>query len=63
MTGLNLDVLGRGVEARRRWGRRRLADAVNGTLLLVVCLALWIGFTVPARSTAGVAAGAEVAAR
>jgi hypothetical protein len=45
MTGLTFVVLGRSVDARRHWRRRGLADAVNGALLLTVCLALWIGLT------------------
>jgi hypothetical protein len=43
MTGSSFDVLGQGVVARRRWRGRWLADAVSGTLLVAVCVTLWIG--------------------
>jgi hypothetical protein len=43
MTGFTFGVLGRDVEARRRWRGRWLADAVSGTLLVAVCIALWVG--------------------
>ena len=43
MTGTTWNVLGRSEDTRRRWRRRRLAEAVNGALLLTVCLALWMG--------------------
>jgi len=43
MTGSSFDVLGQGVVARRRWRGRWLTDAVSGTLLVAVCVALWVG--------------------
>ena len=42
MTGSTFDVLGQGVAARRRWRGRWMADAVSGTLLVAVCVALWV---------------------